>query len=120
VLAHPFRWVHGAGEYVARSAQVDGLEVRNGRTAELGNRHAELVAAQRHLAAVGGSDAHEALTLGRAFTEFPEEPDTLEELLEMMRRARCQGGGRSITALGRVSLAVRNGWLRASRGFRPV
>jgi predicted metal-dependent phosphoesterase TrpH len=119
-LAHPFRWVHGAGRRVAESATVHALETRNGRTAELGNSRSELVAATRHLAMVGGSDAHELSTLGRAYTEFPEAPETVDELLEMIRRRRTSAGGRSLSARGRIRLAVSNAGKRIARGFRAV
>jgi hypothetical protein len=120
VLAHPYRWVHGVGGRVARSAPVDGVEVWNGRNPEIANRHAELVAAQRRLSATGGSDAHEPSTLGRAFTEFLEPPADESELIEWLRRGRVEAGGRSLTMAGRVRLMLRNGVLRARRGFRPV
>ena len=120
VLAHPYRWIHGAGDRVARESPVVGLEARNGRTAETANVRAELVAARRNLAAIGGSDAHEAATLGRAYTELFDEPGSVEDILESLRRLRAAPGGRSLSIAGRLSLAVRNGWLRASRGFRPV
>jgi predicted metal-dependent phosphoesterase TrpH len=119
-LAHPLRWVHGAGRRLAEEAPVQALETRNGRTAELANSRAELVAARRHLAMVGGSDAHEHFTLGRAFTEFPETPETVEELLEMIRQRRSVAGGRSLSSRGRLALALRNAAKRVGRGFRAV
>jgi predicted metal-dependent phosphoesterase TrpH len=120
VLAHPFRWMNGVGRRIAEGAPVAGLEARNARTAELANARAELLAVRRHLAATGGSDAHDRRSLGRAYTEFAEEPGTLEELLEELRRSHCWVGGRSLGPAGRILLAMRCSVLRLARGFRPV
>jgi predicted metal-dependent phosphoesterase TrpH len=120
VLAHPFRWIHGVGGRLAAQLPAAALEVRNGRTAESANTRAELVAAQRSLGTTGGSDAHEVATIGRAYTELHDEPASLEDLLEALRRHRTSIGGRSLAAPGRLWLAARNGLRRAARGFRAV
>jgi predicted metal-dependent phosphoesterase TrpH len=120
VLAHPFRWVHGVGRRVAASAPVQGLEARNGRNSAVTNGRAELLAARRGLATTGGSDAHEARSLGRAFTSFPFDEPSVDELLERLRQGRCDPGGHSLSVGGRLALSLRNGLLRAGRGFRSV
>lgn len=120
ILAHPFRWVHGAGRRAAETAAVAGVEGRNGRTSELANVKAELIGARRGILLTGGSDAHEPSTVGRAFTELPEEVGSVDQLLEELRRGRGTPGGASLGASGRLALALRNGVLRAGRGFRPV
>jgi predicted metal-dependent phosphoesterase TrpH len=120
VLAHPFRWIHGAGRAVAERAPVRGLEGRNGRSSEVANEKAELCAARRGLGTIGGSDAHEDASLGRAFTEFPTEIDSMDDLLEAIRGGKASPGGRSLAPVGRVWLALRTSALRAGRGFRPV
>ncbi len=120
VLAHPLRWIHGAGAAAAREMRADGLEALNGRTAATANARCELLAARRGVAVTGGSDAHEPATVGRAYTIFPDDPETVEDLLEMIRHRRTDAGGRSLSAAGRIALAARNGLLRAARGFRPV
>jgi predicted metal-dependent phosphoesterase TrpH len=120
VLAHPFRWIHGAGRRIAESGPVHGIETLNGRNSEITNAKAGLVAARRHVAETGGSDAHELSSLGRAFTEFPDGPETVEELLELLRRGRCESGGVSLSAIRRFRLLFSNGAKRAGRGFRPV
>lgn len=120
VLAHPLRWIHGAGRKIAETGRVDGLEVRNGRTAETANARCELIAARRGVAATGGSDAHEIATVGRAYTIVPEAPQSVEELLEMIRRRRTDTGGSSLSVAGRIVLAGRNARRRAGRGFRAI
>ena len=120
VLAHPFRWVHGVGRRIAGEIRVDGLEGRNGKNSELANTRAELLAARRSLATTGGSDAHEPKLVGRAFTEFIGDVTSVDDLLEQIRQARVTATGASLSFAGRVRSSLRDGLLRAFRGFRPV
>jgi predicted metal-dependent phosphoesterase TrpH len=120
VLAHPFRWVHGVGRRIATESRVQGLEGRNGKNSELANTRAELLAAKRSIASTGGSDAHEPMQVGRAFTEFPGEVNSLDDLLEQIRKDEATAAGSSLSFAGRVRSSVRDGLLRAVRGFRPV
>ena len=120
VLAHPFRWVHGAGRRIAAEAPVQGIEGRNGKNSELANTQAELLAARRSIASTGGSDAHEPRLVGRAFTEFPEEVTSLDGLLEQIRKNQTTAAGPSLSFAGRVRSSLRDGLLRTVRGFRPV
>ena len=120
VLAHPFRWAHGVGRRVADRALADGVEAMNGHNAEIANARAELVAARRNLAATGGSDAHEVRDLGRAFTEFPADVASVDDLLAALRRRSVHGGGTSLSFARRIQLGVRTGLLRAARGFRAI
>jgi predicted metal-dependent phosphoesterase TrpH len=120
VLAHPFRWAHGAGRRAANRAAVDGIEAVNGRTALVGNVQAELIGARRNLSLVGGSDAHEPEDVGRAFTEFPMGLSAVPEFLAALRDHRAHAGGDSLALGGRIRVTLRNALLRAGRGFRPV
>lgn len=120
VLAHPFRWVHGVGRRLASEVRVQGLEGRNGKNSELTNTRAELLAARRSIACTGGSDAHEPGLVGRAFTEFPEEVSSVDDLLDQIRRNATVPAGASLSFAGRIRSSVRDGLLRAVRGFRPV
>jgi len=120
VLAHPFRWRHGVGRKVAETAPVHAIEARNGHNSEVANAKAELVAARRGLGMTGGSDVHALLELGRAFTTFPEDARTPDELLEALRRGRTQAGGRSLAFPGRVRIGLATGAKFLSRGFRSI
>lgn len=120
VLAHPFRLVHGVGKTVARGAKVDALETVNGHSSVIANARSELVAAERHVGATGGSDVHELADLGRAFTEFVPEIDSVDAILDAMRHGRMQAGGNSLRWPGRLRWSVRSGLLRIGRGFRPI
>ena len=120
VLSHPFRRRHGVGRRLAETVRVDGIEARNGHNSEVSNLRAELLAAQRNLAATGGSDVHALADLGRAFTTFPEEARTVDDLLEAIRRRRTAPGGRSLHWAGRLRNGVVNVGKFFSRGFRSV
>lgn len=120
VPAHPFRLSHGIGRRVASSLPLSAIEVRNGHNSELQNLRAELLAAKRSLGGTGGSDGHELRDLGRAYTEFPEEVRTVDDLLEKLRRGRTAAGGHSLPLAGRLRLGVRTGILRLGRGLRSI
>ncbi|HYK94131.1 MAG TPA: CehA/McbA family metallohydrolase [Thermoplasmata archaeon] len=119
-LAHPFRWAHGVGRRIAARANADAVETMNGHNAELANARAELVAARRGLTSTGGSDAHYLSELGRAFTEFPVETGSVDDLMAHLRGRHTRGSGNSLSMAQRVRLGVRTGLLRVSRGFRPI
>ncbi|MCI4349898.1 MAG: CehA/McbA family metallohydrolase [Thermoplasmata archaeon] len=120
VLAHPLRWAHGVGAAIARRARVSAIETVNGHNPELANARAELIAAHRGIATTGGSDAHEASSVGRAVTELREDVSSVDEILEALRRGHVRASGRSLSGVDRVRLGVRTGLLRAARGFRPI
>ncbi|MGP8071620.1 MAG: CehA/McbA family metallohydrolase [Thermoplasmata archaeon] len=120
VLAHPFRFRHGVGRRVAESALVTGIEARNGHNSEVANAKAELIAARRELAATGGSDVHALVDLGRAYTSFPDEVATVDDLLEAIRRRQTIPEGRSMPWSGRVRLTVVNTAKYVRRGFRSM
>jgi predicted metal-dependent phosphoesterase TrpH len=120
VPAHPFRFSHGIGRRTAEAVRVHALEVRNGHSSEVANAKAELIAARRHLGGTGGSDVHQLLDVGRAFTEFPPDAANTDDLLEAIRRGRTMGGGSSLTWGGRLRLSGRTTLLRLGRGLRPI
>lgn len=120
VLAHPFRRSHGVGRQLAETAGVRAMEVRNGHNSELANARAELLASQRGLGHIGGSDAHTPGDVGRASTLVHESAHTIDDLLEDIRRDRTLAEGASLTSWGQVRVGLRNLGLRASRGFRGI
>ena len=120
VIAHPYRWAHGAGDALARTARADGIEAMNGHNRPVANARAELVAAQRGLAGTGGSDAHRLADLGRVYTEFGEPAESVDDLLRLLRSGRGHAGGTALPVISRVALSVRTALLRARRGFRSI
>jgi predicted metal-dependent phosphoesterase TrpH len=120
VPAHPARRMHGVGLRLAEALKVPALETMNGHNSELANARAAVVAARRTLGETGGSDAHDAAGVGRAFTVFPEGVETVDDLLEELRRRHTLSEGRSLKFAEMARLAVRTLALRAVRGFRPI
>jgi predicted metal-dependent phosphoesterase TrpH len=120
VPAHPARWSHGIGRRIADSLKVSALETVNGHNSELANAQAAVIAARRTLGETGGSDAHDAAGVGRAYTVFPEGVETVDQMLEELRRRRTLSAGTSLRYGEMARLAIRTIALRASRGFRPI
>jgi len=120
VLAHPFRRIHGVGEAIARSARVPALEVVNGHNGPRANRRAGAIAVGRGIGRTGGSDAHDLRELGRAWTRFPAEAGTVDQLLEALRRGATTAEGASAGPLARAGTALRSFGLRLGRGLRPI
>ena len=120
VLAHPFRFWHGVGRRVASSAAVTAIEGANGHSSVGVNRRAVAVAAARQLGTTGGSDAHVTGDIGRTWTEIEGPADSVEEVLDAIRRGAVRGAGRSPTGGETARLAFRSAVRRLRRGFRPV
>jgi predicted metal-dependent phosphoesterase TrpH len=120
ILAHPFRWSHGVGLAVTRRVDVEAIETLNAHNSAVANAKAGFVAARRHLGMTAGSDAHAEGEVGLAYTEFPEGPNSTEELWSQVRRGACVAAGETLSRGGRLALAFRTAFLRAGRGFRPI
>jgi predicted metal-dependent phosphoesterase TrpH len=116
VLAHPFRWIHGAGEKAARTLPVMGIEVMNGRNPEIANARAGVVAAARRLAATGGSDAHESKSVGRCCTVCEGPASSVDEVLELLRQGRVHAEGKGQGLGGRFAISLANAGKRLARG----
>lgn len=101
VVPHPFqRSRHGVR--ASDIVDVDGVEVYNAQTlVGLRNRQAERFADRYGYPSFGGSDAHRAVTVGRAVTEVrvPEiAPLTPETVVESMRAGRTEPVGHRTSA----------------------
>lgn len=118
VVAHPFRYFHGAGP-LARSAGAgaDGMETRNGHTRPHGNDLAAELAASLCVPTTGGSDAHHAPDVGRCFTEFRVRSEDAQKLF---REGRPVARGTSLPVGERARLGAGNAGQRIMRGLRPI
>jgi hypothetical protein len=58
--------------------------------------------------------------VGRGYTVFPEGVESVDQLLEELRRRHTRSGGVSLRFAEMARLAVRTVALRASRGFRSM
>ncbi|MCI4356569.1 MAG: CehA/McbA family metallohydrolase [Thermoplasmata archaeon] len=120
VPAHPARHAHGIGRRIAERLRVPALETLNGHNTEVANARAALIAARRGLGETGGSDAHDPESVGRGYTVFPEGVESLDAILEELRRRHTQSRGVSLRYSEMVRLAVRTVALRVARGFQPI
>lgn len=120
VLAHPFRLFHGAGRSGVEGGDLRALESCNGQSSPRANRSAREAARIRSLGTTGGSDAHVARAVGRAFTVVDPPPASVDDLLEAIRHGRTSGAGESLDAVGQIRWGLRNAALRLGRGLRSV
>ena len=103
-----------------RASRYPALETVNGHNSEVANARAALIAASRTLGETGGSDAHDAAGVGRGYTVFPEGVETVDQMLEELRRRHTRSGGVSLRFGEMARLAIRTVTLRVTRGFRPI
>ena len=120
VVAHPFRYVHGAGDRGTRCRGIVALETNNGRNGRGSNRRAERARERSHLGGTGGSDAHSPAEVGQAFTLLWPESPGLEGVFDALRRGACRGQGDGQGWSGRVRVSLQNAVKRLRRGLTPV
>ncbi|MDR0238754.1 MAG: PHP domain-containing protein [Deltaproteobacteria bacterium] len=88
--AHPFRaWNDGLGHCLGSLRGLDGVEVLNGGNDDEANSQAWQACKRLGLAALGGSDAHRNLDVGRYATWFPGTVTSMRELIQTMKSGRC-------------------------------
>ena len=88
IPAHPYQngMIHGfPGDKVLDLEGLFALETLNASLSSEENHRAVKAARHLGLKGVAGSDAHGPTVLGRAYTEFPEEIKTEEELVQALR-----------------------------------
>ena len=95
-LPHPFdRFRHhvltpkGLDEALPYADMVEGLNARNMASAD--NRKALELATKRGLPAVGVTDCHSIIEVGRAFTELPDFDGTAEGFKKALAQAKIGG-----------------------------
>lgn len=113
VAAHPQRFPSGTGLDVVRKERFDAIEVLNGGSSRRSNALAKRVAEERRLPVTAGSDAHELLQIGKAYTVI-ESCETEDDVLSAIRKGQTQAGGRSRTLSEGVRYSVETliEWLR--------
>ncbi|MHA1630071.1 MAG: PHP domain-containing protein [Candidatus Heimdallarchaeota archaeon] len=87
--AHPFRkYEHSVGDNVYHY-HFDAIEI-NGRSFFSQNRAAELASKLMNVSLIGGSDAHYLQKVGRVTTNFYDEIETEDQLIEAIRKGACE------------------------------
>jgi len=112
IAVHPYRAVTGIGEEAVVSNDFDALEAVNARTWDAKNRKALALARRLRMPATGGSDAHTLEELGAGYTEV--EGDSVDDVLENIRKGRCTPGGHGRSSGEALRGAVKNAveWLK--------
>lgn len=113
VLAHPYEKPGAKPETFSFS--LDGMEAANARACfkvRDANGKAAALARARALAAVGGSDAHDAVEVGNAYTELAAEALTISALRDALAAGRSQAVLRRNTSHLRKGLSQ---WTKARR-----
>jgi predicted metal-dependent phosphoesterase TrpH len=86
VAAHPFRWGQRFRDILRNHRpELDGMELMTNNMDENCRRQAAEVFAERSLAGLGSSDAHDLDVLGVCYTEFPDTVRDLRDLIEAIR-----------------------------------
>lgn len=87
VAAHPFRWDQDFDAIVAEHGPVfDGLElVSNNVFPEMRVQIEAMLARYPNLGATGSSDAHDTMTVGCYFTEFPVPIRSMREFVAALK-----------------------------------
>jgi len=89
--AHPFRaWNTVLGNCLDTLRGLDGMETLNGGNDDHENGRALQACKRLGLVALGGSDAHRSLDVGRCATWFPEPVTSMQELIRAMKKGRCR------------------------------
>jgi predicted metal-dependent phosphoesterase TrpH len=94
---HVFSGLTGArndADFEEFAGRFPAVETLNGQMLRVANEHAAAFAARAGKVAVGGSDAHTMISLGRTYTEVPGARDR-EEFLAGLKRGRGAVAGES-------------------------
>lgn len=116
VVPHPFqRWRHGANRRAIDAADPDCVEVYNAHTLTgFRNAQARSFARGASYPGVGGSDAHSASLVGRAYTTVRTRERTPEAVLAAFREGRTHTVGHRTSTRQYVQKYVTNATLRAA------
>lgn len=120
IAPHPYRLSNGLGRKNIRENDFDAVEVVNGRSSRVGNRAAKRLADKIGLPGVGGSDAHDQSSVGRAMTEFPDDCASKEDVLTAIRKGRCTVIGTGQSSYRSLRSAFANLFRWFGRGMKRM
>lgn len=99
IVPHPFSSIPGfpsLGENIYNVSQLlDGIEVTSPKS-HVDNKRAKREGRKLGLAQVGGSDSHRAEHIGRGVTIIKDAIESVDELLEAIRKKKTRGEVRKI------------------------
>ncbi len=120
IAAHPFRWWSGLGEGNIKSNDFDAIETINGRSKKRANSQAHRLARKMGLPGIGGSDAHNVNSIGRAYTEVPDDSKTYQDVIQAIKDRKCKAVGKNLSSsesFGHGAIGITR-WFR--RGFKRM
>jgi len=120
VSAHPYRKVTGIGEKAVVDADFKVIEAFNGRTTSRNNRKAVLLASKIAAAVTGGSDAHTPEEIGNGQTIVVEPVESVDELLECIRKGGTRAAGTEPSIGKVVGDATNNIYRYIKRGMKKM
>jgi predicted metal-dependent phosphoesterase TrpH len=90
VAAHPYQkaYTKFMCDKIYRLRGIAAVETMNGRIPAEQNKAAEQAAKILGLSEIGGSDAHSAREIGRAYTVFEDGIKSIDDLLVILRRGK--------------------------------
>lgn len=120
IAPHPYRRVTGIGERGVLEGGFRVIETFNARTRPKRNRKATLLAEEHGMSVTGGSDAHTLEEIGKGYTKVPDEVETVDDLVEAIRKGRSRSGGRPLPVSKFVEDTTDNvfNWMR--RGLKKI
>lgn len=93
VAAHPYRRVTGIGERAVLDCGFKVVEVFNAKSLPRGNTRSCELAMSIGASVTGGSDAHTTKEIGKGFTDVPDGIETVDQLIEAIRKGESEAGG---------------------------
>jgi hypothetical protein len=96
VAAHPKRFPSGMGLAIARTGKFDAIEVLNGGNSGRSNASAMSLAESIRSSVTAGSDAHELVQVGKAFT-IVDGVSCEDDVIASISKGLTSAGGRSRT-----------------------
>jgi predicted metal-dependent phosphoesterase TrpH len=120
VVPHPHRFASGIGPKAVRSARFAAVETLNNRSMHSENLRARALAENLKLPTTGGSDAHQPIEVGGAFTKFQTTSFERDDLLDDIEKGRVKPSGTDASMYEGVRLYFRlvTGYLK--RGMRRL
>lgn len=103
IVAHPFDITRkGIGKELYNLGQIT-IETQNGSSVfQRFNNKAKNYAINNNLPETGGSDAHRIKDIGVAYTHTTENIETVDELIEAIRKRKTKGQGSHLTIREKV------------------
>ena len=93
IPSHPFRGIESIGDFLFIEEilnVIDGIEVFNGRTELKYNKKAYILAKEKNLPMIGGSDCHKQGEVAKAYTIFEEKITSMEELVQAIKNKKVK------------------------------